>query len=361
MSTVDTPGEVSRDVTSAPSHDSLADELERLAGLRAAGALSDAEYEEAKRAELAEHAAAGTVPAPAAEPAAPAPTMKEAATALAAWLNGSLVGELREGDEVLTREPYRSHIDWGLAASHRDAGSGIGLRGDDGAFLVVRPSPYAPWEVQAVRAHGSRRWMVGVAALAVAGLVGGGLGAGALMGGTSKDAKYMKTLTSGGLAAQFSSQANAVAHAHEVCKQLNDGGKQQGLPADKVAVDTYCSKFASGFKVLATAHITGTFTLVDTSLYSSGISAIGGTCMGDGGYGDINSSTEVIVKNDAGTVLARTPLGVGTGDVTRCTFSFGFDVTEGEDNYVVSVSHRGETSFTFDELKNNGIALSLGS
>ena len=55
--------------------------------------------------------------------------------------------------------------------------------------------------------------------------------------GGSPDAQYLSALKDSGLADKFSSDANAVAHARQVCKQLDDGGSQQGLAADKFAVD----------------------------------------------------------------------------------------------------------------------------
>ena len=38
----------------------------------------------------------------------------------------------------------------------------------------------------------------------------------------------------------------------------------------------------------------------------------------------------------------------------------GFDVTEGQDRYVVSVSHRGDFVYTFDQLAHHGVAIRLG-
>ncbi|CPA38420.1 membrane protein [Mycobacterium tuberculosis] len=43
-----------------------------------------------------------------------------------------------------------------------------------------------------------------------------------------------------------------------------------------------------------------------------------------------------------------------------CTFPFSFEITEGEDRYVVSVSRRGEMSYSFADLKANGLSLVLG-
>ena len=78
-------------------------------------------------------------------------------------------------------------------------------------------------------------------------------------------AGYLSALKDSGLAGQFNSDANALAHGRQVCKQLDDGGPQQGLAADKVAVDAFCPQFSKGFHILETATVSGTFVLTDTS------------------------------------------------------------------------------------------------
>ena len=44
------------------------------------------------------------------------------------------------------------------------------------------------------------------------------------------DTNYLSALRDSGLAGQFNSDANALAHGRQVCRQLEDGGPQQGLP-----------------------------------------------------------------------------------------------------------------------------------
>lgn len=178
----------------------------------------------------------------------------------------------------------------------------------------------------------------------------------------SPDGGYLAALKDAGLTGQFNSDANALAHGRAVCRQLDDGGPQQGLPADKVAVDSFCPKFAEGFHVLETATVPGTFVLTDTmpNLMISAIASDGATCAGTGGYSDIGPGTQVIVKNGKGDVLATATLGEGHGDGVACTFSFSFPVTEGQDRYVVSVGHRGEFSYTFTQLQGQGVGIRLG-
>jgi hypothetical protein len=170
---------------------------------------------------------------------------------------------------------------------------------------------------------------------------------------------YLSALKDAGLAAQFNSDANAVAHGRQVCRQLEDGGPQQGLLADKIAVDAFCPQFVQGFHLLETVTVSGTFVLID----SAGVDAIasdGASCEGANGYSDVGHDTPVAVKNGKGDILATTSLGQGKGSTATCTFSFSFPVTEGQDRYVVSVGRRGEFSYTFEQLRVRGVQIDLG-
>lgn len=208
-----------------------------------------------------------------------------------------------------------------------------------------------------------RRWL----ALSLLGffLVLAGVG-GAIWGRhltrASPDEKYLAALKSSGLAGQFASDANAMAHAKQTCRTLDEGGPQQGLAVDKVAVDAYCPQFSNGFHVLETVTVSGTFTLIDSSsnAYYPSIASYGSSCSGADGYSDIDEGTQVVVKNGKGDILATTTLGQGTGNRYRCSFPVSFDITEGQDRYLISTGRRGEISFAFTELKNNGLALTLG-
>jgi hypothetical protein len=177
----------------------------------------------------------------------------------------------------------------------------------------------------------------------------------------SPDAHYLSALKDSGLAAGFNSDANALAHGRQVCKQLDDGGPQQGVAADKFAVDAFCPRFSEGFHILETANASGTFVLIDTSRdYVSSIESDGAKCHGVHGYSDIGNGTQVMVKNGKGEILATAPLGEGHGDDVNCRFAFSFPITEGQDRYVVSVSHRGEFSYSFEQLQRGGVEIHLG-
>jgi hypothetical protein len=177
----------------------------------------------------------------------------------------------------------------------------------------------------------------------------------------SPDADYLSALKDSGFANGFNSDANALAHGRQVCRQLDDGGPQQGVAADKIAVDAFCPEFSQGFRILETADASATFVLTETSkTYVSSIESDGDKCHGVRGYSDIGSGTQVMVKNGKGEILASTSLGEGHGDDVNCRFSFHFPVTEGQDHYVVSVGHRGEFSYSFEQLRRGGVEIHLG-
>jgi Protein of unknown function (DUF732) len=173
------------------------------------------------------------------------------------------------------------------------------------------------------------------------------------------EAGYLAALKDAGLTSQFNSDANAVARGRRVCRQLEDGGPQQGVLPDKIAVDAFCPQFAQGFRLLETATVSGTFVLIDSAGVDT-IASDGASCEGTDGYSDVGHDTPVTVKNGKGEILATTSLGQGKGSTANCTFSFSFPVTEGQDRYVVSVGRRGEFSYTFEQLQAHGAQIHLG-
>lgn len=220
-------------------------------------------------------------------------------------------------------------------------------------------------EATATSGGGTRRkwpWVVG--SLIAVLVIGAGIGLTLYLTRDKQtvDDKYLAAVRQAGLSGEFNSNANAVAHGRQVCRKLEDGAPQQGMPVDQVAVDYYCPQFAEGFHVLETATITGSFTLKDDSpsyAYPS-IKVSGSSCTGAGGYSDIGVGTQVTVKNGKGDVLTTSELQSGEGGSMRCSFPFAFDVTDGEERYIVSVGRRGELSFSFGDLKSHGVELFLG-
>ncbi|WP_395307536.1 DUF732 domain-containing protein [Mycobacterium sp. AMU20-3851] len=217
---------------------------------------------------------------------------------------------------------------------------------------------------KAKRRHRRRKWAAVSAAVLVVAVVGAGIGTYLYVNREQVDpeVEYLKALQQSGYAGEFNSDANAVARGRQVCRQLSEGAPQEGMPADEVAVQYFCPEFAEGFHVLETATITGTFTLNDDSpsAYSPSIEVDGSSCEGAGGYSDVNPGTPVTVKNGKGEILTTTYLEEGRGGRYMCTFGITFEVTEGQDRYVVNVGRRGELSFSFAELKANGVSLVLG-
>lgn len=103
---------------------------------------------------------------------------------------------------------------------------------------------------------------------------------------------------------------------------------------------------------------------------SDSVTSSGDTCSGAGGYDDIEEGAQVTVKDGDGDLLATADLGPGevtdednsTDSFTQCDLPFTVDVPA-SDFYVIEVSHRGEISYSREELekKNWKVELSLGS
>lgn len=206
-----------------------------------------------------------------------------------------------------------------------------------------------------------RRWrrfaLVAIAALLVSTV---GTAAAWLVARPSAEELYLQSLRDQSLGGQFPSDATAIAHGQSFCRGLLNGNQPQGMTVDRVAVDHLCPEFGQGFHVLQTVEVSGSFTLIDTSRYGSGIVASGGSCSGSGGYSDIGAGTSVVVKSGKGEVLETTQLGSGSGTSRMCSFTFTFEVTEGHEDYVVAVGRRGEQHYSFTTLREDGIDLSMG-
>lgn len=175
----------------------------------------------------------------------------------------------------------------------------------------------------------------------------------------SPETGYLAALKDAGLTNIANSDAGAVARGKHVCRQLEEGGAEQGMPADKFAVEAFCPQFAKGFHILESTNAAGTFVLNDSS-GMGGIATDGTTCEGAGGYSDVGAQTQVTVKNGKNEILTTTTLGQGKGDSATCTFSFSFSVIEGQDRYVVSVGRRGDFSYSFGQIRAHGVQVHLG-
>ena len=102
-----------------------------------------------------------------------------------------------------------------------------------------------------------------------------------------------------------------------------------------------------------------TFALIDE------VRALDENCNSSGGYSDISSSTQVILRSKDGVELDRNSLGIfveplkiGNGK-RLCTWTFRLDVKKGEEYYILSVGKRGEFKYSYEELV-DGVSLTLG-
>ncbi len=235
----------------------------------------------------------------------------------------------------------------------------VGKQQLDGAVAKSHSRP-----VQKEPSIRGRMWLVASSVMAIVVLAAAGVGAYLYLNRVqvNPDEEYLKALKQSDYSGEFNSDANAVAHGKQICRQLSEGAPQQGMPADEIAVQHFCPEFSGGFHVLETATITGSFTLNDDSpsAYSPSIDVDGSDCEGTGGYSDVNAGTPVTVKNGKGEILTTTYLEQGRGGRYMCTFGITFEITEGQDRYVVNVGRRGELSFSFAELSSNGVSLVLG-
>jgi hypothetical protein len=202
------------------------------------------------------------------------------------------------------------------------------------------------------------RLLAGLAAVALAVLIGSvviGLGP---FSRSNPEVDYVAALNDAGLN-EWATDRAALNAGYQVCEELDGGAPAEGSERDALTVEFLCPDYLAAFNVLEDADVAGTFT-VRSSDFSG--TATGSTCRPSGGYGDINSSTQVVVTNGEGEQLARTSLGSGRATGLRgCEFSFTVTLTEGEDNYVVEVGRRGQISYSWSEITSPGrLALVLG-
>jgi hypothetical protein len=107
--------------------------------------------------------------------------------------------------------------------------------------------------------------------------------------------------------------------------------------------------------------VTGTFTLVDADPSRP----LTGPCGGTGGYADIQAGLGVVLKDQAGTILATGSLvPVARTAVSReCPFSFTLNaVPDTATFYAIEVGHRGSVTKSHAEMDAAGwtFALTLG-
>lgn len=217
------------------------------------------------------------------------------------------------------------------------------------------PSPVPQVEPSPPRRRRRKLLVIGT----VLSLVGAGAGVAVLttQGGPNTEDQYIAALAEANLSDEFPTDRAAVIAAEGFCEEFDRTGDPKGTDAARLAVAHYCPEFEKDFRLLRTKRMTGGFAISDYDAYW--LSA-GDPCEGEGGYSDVNSSTAVVITNLAGDKLARTSLGPGRVVSYACKFSFYFRITEGEEQYIVSVGDRGEASYTYDEVSKGRVQLSLG-
>jgi len=93
--------------------------------------------------------------------------------------------------------------------------------------------------------------------------------------------------------------------------------------------------------------IVGTFTLTDDNIARSG-----STCAGTGGYSDVRDGLGVTVKDNAGKIIATSQLASDNkaSALGECQLTFVAQVPD-SDFYSIEVGHRGELTYSRDELE----------
>ncbi len=200
-----------------------------------------------------------------------------------------------------------------------------------------------------------RRWPLVVSVVAV--LAVGAAAGWALLLRPSTEDQYLEALEEAGVRSEFQTDRAAVLRAESICEEFDSSGEPRGGVIEHAAAEHYCPEWIDGFQLLETTTISGTFAVIDFDEYL--YADDGDSCQGEGGYGDINSSTQVVLSNTTGDIITRSNLGPGVIQDSMCTYSFELEVTEGEESYVLAVGDRGESTYSFEDLK-AGVDLSLG-
>jgi hypothetical protein len=111
--------------------------------------------------------------------------------------------------------------------------------------------------------------------------------------------------------------------------------------------------------------LSGTFTLLDDNLVLIPRDGpLGSDCWGQRGYDDIRSGLGVVIKDGAGTIIAKDELLSGklTGR-NECTFPFYVGNVPDADFYAIEVGGRGSLVYSRDEIDRDDwrVAFSVGS
>jgi hypothetical protein len=97
-----------------------------------------------------------------------------------------------------------------------------------------------------------------------------------------------------------------------------------------------------------------------------GVEEVDSQCVASGGYSDIRKGVDVVLRNEAGTILGDGSLGAGTttdpdGYVT-CHFAFEIAGVPDAKFYSIKIGKRDGPTYSLDELSGKGwqVLLTLG-
>ena len=155
-----------------------------------------------------------------------------------------------------------------------------------------------------------------------------------------------------GYEAQVSEEYRDDAELGEVIGQRPSAGTRHD--PDRPVHITVAGEFLS-------PDVTGMFVLFGDA---DSVESTDSGCQGARGYDDIHSGAQVIVRDEAGTVLATTSLGTGTLlETGMCYFEFDLGSLPRAHFYSFEVSRRGELTYSRAELEENDWTFegSLGS
>jgi hypothetical protein len=92
----------------------------------------------------------------------------------------------------------------------------------------------------------------------------------------------------------------------------------------------------------------------------------GGACFASGGYGDIKTGVDVVLRNEAGAIIGTAALGAGStsdpGPYVTCNFAFEIMGVPDAKFYVIKIGRRDGPTYSLDEMtaKSWNITLTLG-
>ena len=131
-----------------------------------------------------------------------------------------------------------------------------------------------------------------------------------------------------------------------------------GVLAVLITLGTITSSWANTTMTGQMTVVTSTSTL--SSSYTS-YGSSGGSCVTYRGFSDIAEGVSVTVRDSSGAIAGVGRLEAGRSSSYGCTFPFTVADLPRSEFYTVEISHRGEVTFTADDVKAGDVMLSLGS